>query len=273
MASHSPPRILVFGAHPDDAEVFAGGLIVRHCRQKAHVRIVSVTDGRSGHHQIPPDELKRTRRGEAETAGRLVGAEYITWDFHDGYLQPSLEVREAVIREMRDYQPDLVLTHRPNDYHPDHRAVGTVVQDASYLVTVPHVCPDRAALRRDAVVAYMCDLFTRPNRMRPDIALDISAEYDEVVRMAACHHSQFFEWLPYHDGVLDTVPGDAGERLKWLADRFAAMHTRRHEFFGEVLSGRGFDLQPNPKIEVYEISEYAGQMTEKSREMLFPGFL
>ena len=117
-------RVLVLGAHPDDAEVSAGGLVVRHCLAGSSVRIISVTDGRSGHHEIPPESLVDVRRQEARAAGQRVGAEYETWDFPDGALQPTLEVRSAIIREIRSFAPDLVLTHRTNDYHPDHRYTG-----------------------------------------------------------------------------------------------------------------------------------------------------
>lgn len=271
--SHSQPRILVLGAHPDDAEVFAGGLIVRHCQAGAKVRIVSVTDGRSGHHSIAPADLVDIRRKEAASAGERIGAEYLTWDFPDGSLEPTLAVRSRLIREIREFGPDLVLTHRPNDYHPDHRAVGTAVQDASYMVTVPHVCPDVVALRQDPVVAYMCDLFSRPAPMRADVLLDVSEEFDMFVQMAACHVSQFFEWLPYHDGILDTVPSTAHERHVWLCARLAEFHRARCTTFQDEIVARGVPLDLDLRLEVFEISEYAGSADAAAILRLFPGAL
>lgn len=271
MADSRSCRVLVLGAHPDDAEVFAGGLVVRHCRAGSQVKIISVTDGRSGHHIDPPERVVERRRAEARRSGERVGAEYETWDFHDGSLMPSLKVRTAIIEEIRRYQPDLVLTHRPNDYHPDHRAVGTAVQDASYMVTVPHVCPETGALRHDPVVAYMCDLFTRPNPMRPDVVLDISAEFDLVMQMAACHQSQFFEWLPYHDGILDEVPQSPAERLDWLSEWFMLRHRQRRVHFSQALRACGLDPDDELAIEVYEVSEYAGAAGPERLDQLFPG--
>lgn len=265
-------RVLVFGAHPDDAEIFAGGLLVRHCRAGSVVKIVSVTDGSSGHHQLPPDRLAMTRRNEAAAAGNRIGAEYVTWDFPDGRLEPNLAVREAIIREIRQFRPDVILTHRPHDYHPDHRAVGTAVQDASYLVTVPLICPEVPALRRDPVVAYMVDQFTRPNVLRPDIVLDIAPEFDLCVQMAACHASQFFEWLPYHDGILESVPEDENGRYDWLRNWLQDVHHRRHAFFTAQYADQ--EIFPAGKLmEVYEVSEYAGQLPQADREHLFPGAL
>ncbi len=266
-------RVLVLGAHPDDAEVFAGGLIVRLCRLGTEVKIVSVTDGRSGHHEVPPEELVAIRRAEARRAGERVGAEYEVWEFPDGSLEPSLKVRAAIIREIRAFAPDLVLTHRPQDYHPDHRAVGTAVQDASYLVTVPHVCSEVPALRRDPIVAYMCDLFTRPIPMQPDVLLDVSEEFDLMVQMAACHTSQFFEWLPYHDAVLDQVPRSLADRHTWLCERFRELQAQRREHFQSAIVARHQRLDESLALEVYEVSQYAGQADASRLAELFPGML
>jgi len=157
-----PLRLLILGAHPDDAEYHAGGLATLWRRRGDVVRMISLTDGRSGHFERPPEALAVMRRAEAAAAGRVIGATYETWDIPDGELMPTLEVRARVIREIRTFAPDLVLTHRTSDYHPDHRAVGQIVQDASYLVTVPNLlrdCPAagvhaaRRGARRDRAVA------------------------------------------------------------------------------------------------------------------------
>ncbi|MCA9132621.1 MAG: PIG-L family deacetylase [Planctomycetales bacterium] len=269
----SANRILVLGAHPDDAELSAGGLIVRHCRRGTRVRIVSVTDGRGGHHEISSEDLVPIRRREARAAGERVGADVDVWDFHDGALEPSLALRAAIIREIRTFAPDLVLTHRPNDYHPDHRAVGTAVQDASYMVTVPRVCPETPALRSDPVVAYMCDLFTRPNPLRPDVVLDVSSEFDLAAQMAACHESQFFQWLPYHDGILEQVPEADEERFEWFCGWLEEVHGRRRQHFQAALTARGLPLETKPKVEVYEVSEYAAKVDAARLAALFPDAL
>lgn len=270
MVDNAPSRILILGAHPDDAELFAGGFIVRHCRLGSTVKIISVTDGRSGHHEIPAEQLIGIRKREAAAAGERVGAEYLTWDFPDGSLEPDLKLRHAIIREIRRFEPDLVVTHRPIDYHPDHRAVGSAVQDASYLVTVPHVCDDVRPLRRDPVVGYMCDLFTRPNRLKSDVILDVRDEFDLAVQMAACHESQFFQWLPYHAGHLPQVPTTSAERFQWLKNKFAGLHAQRREHFQSDLISKHASLDSDLKIEVFEISEYAGELDSTNKQRLFP---
>jgi len=266
-----PLRLLILGAHPDDAEFHAGGLAALY-RQHGHdVKMVSVTDGAAGHHFRQADELRRIRRNEAAAAGDRIGAVYETWDYPDGQLQPTLELRHQVIRECRQFAPDLVLTHRPNDYHPDHRAVGQAVQDASYMVTVPLVCPDVPILRRDPVVAYMPDLFTRPYPMVPDVVLDITDLMDTITGMLACHASQVFEFLPFNQGIADQVPQDSAAQFQWLrqwygriieprADRY------RNELIHQYGSERGGKIA---YAEIFEVSEYASPLTAESRARLF----
>lgn len=264
------PRIMVFGAHPDDAEYHAGGLLWRQAARGATIRIVSVTNGAAGHHRMHPSSLAARRRAEARAVGQLLGADYVTWDWPDAQLEVTLPLREQIIREIRQFRPDLVLTHRPFDYHPDHRAVATAVQDACYLVTVPLVVPDTPHLERDAVVAYLCDLFTRPAAMRPDVVLDVTQEVDAIVELLSCHESQFFEFLPYNHH-LGEVPAEARERKRWLRECFRKMVAPRVERFREALRARfGKRADSIEVVEVYEISEYARQPAPGELEWLFP---
>ena len=233
----TPLRLLILGAHPDDAEYHAGGLATIYREHGHTVKMISVTDGRSGHHQYQPAELACVRRRESLAAAAVIGATYDVWEYPDGMLQPALEVRERIIREIRSFNPDLVLTHRPNDYHPDHRAVGQVVQDASYMVTVPLVAPDVPALSRDPVVAYMPDLFTRPYPFVPDVAIDIAEQMDTVVAMLACHQSQVFEFLPFNQRIADQVPQDETDRRRWLRHWYGNIIRPRADRFRAPWSG------------------------------------
>jgi LmbE family N-acetylglucosaminyl deacetylase len=210
-------RLLILGAHPDDGECHAGGLASIY-RQLGHVvKMVSVADGSAGHHIHQPRELAEIRRREAEAAADVIGAVSSVWsDFHDGRFLATLELRYRIIQELRSFRPELVLTHRTNDYHADHRAVGQAVQDAAYLVRVPPVVPETPALQRDPVIAFMPDLFTKPNPLTADVVMDISNQVDTILSMLACHRSQMFEWLPWSEGVLDQVPDDKDQRMAWM---------------------------------------------------------
>ena len=269
--SPSPLRLLILGAHPDDGEFHAGGLATRYCQAGHTVKIISVTDGRAGHHLMQPNQLAEVRRREAAAAGALIGAEYQTWDYPDGQLQPTLKVRERIIREVREFNPDLLVTHRPCDYHPDHRAVGQLVQDASYMVTVPLVCPETPILKRDPVVAYMPDLFTRPYPLVGDIVVDISDQINIIVQMLACHASQVFEFLPFNQGIADDVPTDPAARIEWLRYWYTQIIRPRSDRFREILvqqygSQRGAEIE---LVEAFEISEYATPLDADLRRRLF----
>jgi LmbE family N-acetylglucosaminyl deacetylase len=235
--------------------------------------MVSMTNGQAGHFRRPPEQLAPMRRDEAAAAGRVIGAEYVTWDIPDGQLVADVDTRHRVIREIRCFAPDLLLTHRPNDYHPDHRAAGQLVQDASYLVTVPNVLRDTPALFQDPVVAYLPDLFTRPYPMTADIVLDITDHVDTIVAMLACQRSQVFEWLPYEEGILDQVPEDEQEKLSWLRGWYRKHVLPRADRFRDDLIA-AFGPERGSRIdfcEAYEISEYAAAADLSRRQQLFPG--
>lgn len=256
-------KILVLGAHPDDAEFFAGGFLARHAKAGSEIRILSVTNGQSGHQSIPSSELIAIRRQEAANSGAVIGATYLTGEFPDGSLQATLELREFIIREIRSFAPDLVLTHRPFDYHPDHRAVGQAVQDASYMVLVPKVVPDVPTPEREPIVAYMNDLFTTPCPFRADVVLDVSQELDTIIEMMASHRSQFFDWMLWIDRSKEVVPTDPKEQLGWLRQWFLDRMSSRVDRFW---NGQG---ERPEMVEAFEVSEYAGQPTAEKRKQLF----
>ncbi len=266
------PRILVFGAHPDDAEFHVGGLLSLYRELDFVVKIISVTNGAAGHHTIAGDVLARRRLAEAHAASALLGSVFEAWEYPDGQLEPTLDLRTQVIREIRTFKPDLVLTHRPYDYHPDHRAVGQLVQDASYMVTVPLIVPDTPIVSHDPVVAYMPDLFTRPNPLRADVVIDVTAQMDHIVQVLACHASQVFEWLPFNQGVLDQVPQDDAARLSWLRTWVGALkrpYTARYQ--EPILEVYGQEREAAiTYVEVLEISEYAAPLDPGDKQRLFP---
>lgn len=267
-----PLRLLILGAHPDDAEYHAGGLAAIYRRLGHDVKMVSVTNGDAGHYQLRGQVLATTRRAEAHASGDVIDAPYKVWDFHDGKLEPTFDVREQIIREIRTYKPDLVLTHRPNDYHPDHRAVGQAVQDASYLVTVPPIVPDAPALMKDPVVAYLNDLFTKPTPMEPHVVLDVTGELDTIVQMLACHRSQVFDWLPYNEGVLDQVPDDDDAKFAWLRDWYIdKIKPFAERYRDAIIATYGQERgQAIEHVHVFEVSEYAAPLDDAARRRLFP---
>ena len=266
LMSNEPCRVLVFGAHPDDAEFFAGGLIYSHTKQGSVVRLVSVTNGQSGHHELSSDALVLRRREEAARAAAVLGCEVSVWDYPDGYLTASLAVRESIIREIREFSPDLVLTHRPWDYHPDHRAVGQAVQDASYMVMVPKIVPGTRVPVREPVVASMVDLFTKPVAFQADFVLDATPYLDGIISMLSEHRSQFAEWLPWIGKLDSQVSVESPQWVEWLKGWYLDRGGGRAVRYWKSHWGE------RPKlVEAFEISEYAGRLSHVAQQRLFPG--
>src|SRR5216117_626455 len=217
LAQNQPVRVIAFGAHPDDCDLGAGGLAAKYAAHGDKVKFVSITNGDAGHQSMSGEALAKRRRAEAMEAGRRIGIEYEVLDNHDGKLQATLEVREQVIREIRQWKADVVIAPRPNDYHPDHRYTGVLVQDASYMVIVPNLVTASLPLARNPLFLYYSDRFTRPQPFRADIVVSIDDVFDKKVNMLDAHVSQFYEVLAYVSGKMEQVPKDPAERKKWLA--------------------------------------------------------
>jgi LmbE family N-acetylglucosaminyl deacetylase len=269
-AREEPLRIIAFGAHPDDCDQRVGGTAARWAALGHAVKFVSVTNGDAGHQTEGGGALARRRRQEAAEAGRRFGiAEYETLDNHDGELLPTIAVREQVIRRIREWRADIVLGPRPNDYHPDHRYTGVLLQDAAYMVVVPNICPDTPPLRKNPVFLYFQDGFQRPNPFRPDVAVSIDDVFDRKVRALDAHVSQMYEWLPWVAGDLDQVPTAPAARLEFLRARIAA--TPIADAVREALRKRyGAAGDAVRSAEAFELCEYGRRASPEELDRLFP---
>jgi LmbE family N-acetylglucosaminyl deacetylase len=271
-AADAPLRIIVFGAHPDDCDLDAGGSAILWAQKGHAVKFVSLTNGDAGHQSEGGGALAKRRRLEAQEAGRRFGiAEYEVLDNHDGELEPTLEVRREVIRRIRSWNADLVIAPRPNDYHPDHRNTGLVVQDTAYMVVVPNVAPDTPPLRRNPVYMYSQDHFQRPNPFRPDVVVAIDSVIDKKIQAIDAHVSQFYEWLPWVDGALDTVPKEPAARLAWL-QQWRSFRPLNDDVKAALRKWYGPKADAVKDAEAFEICEYGRRPTEADLRRLFPFF-
>ena len=262
-------HVIAFGAHPDDCDIRAAGTAAQFAKMGHAVKFVSITNGDAGHQEIHGPALAKRRLAEAKESARRLGIEYDVLDNHDGKLLPTLEVREQVIRKIREWNADLVLAPRPNDYHPDHRYTGVLVQDAAYMVVVPSLVPGAPALRKNPVFMYYEDRFQRPNPFRPDVAVALDDVIDQKIDALDAHVSQFYEWLPWVDGRLAEVPKDAAARKAWLKN------TRTGPISPEVRAALvkwyGNDKgRAAQYYEAFEICEYGAQPSEERIRQLFP---
>jgi LmbE family N-acetylglucosaminyl deacetylase len=266
-------RIIAFGAHPDDCELKAGGAAAKWAAQGHHVKFVSTTNGDIGHWKSAGGPLALRRKSEVEKAARLLGIETQVLDIHDGELEPTLENRRTITRLIRQWHADIVLAHRPNDYHPDHRYTGVLVQDAAYMVTVPFFCPDVPYLEKNPAFLYYSDRFDRPNPFRADVMVDIDNVIDRKLDALDSLESQFYEGGA--NGSPALIPTDAAgreERLKTVRQRFAegARSTAR-KYRAKLVEQYGKDRGDKVQhAEAFELCEYGSQPRASELRKLFP---
>lgn len=254
-------NILAIGAHPDDCDSKFGGTAIKFAQLGHNVKFVSLCNGNKGHYKIGPTELAEIRKGESMEAARRFGiAEYEVLHYSDCELLPDLEARRAVITQIREWEADIVISHRPNDYMSDHRYTGELVQDAAYNVIVPHELPLVPALKHNPVFLYFQDRFKKPAPFSPDIVVDISDVVEKKIYAMSAHESQYFDWLPWTNGELDEVPEGEEQRQRWLLKK----RGNSPGFNVDGASGKPMYR------EEFEICEYGKQPSAEELQQLFP---
>jgi LmbE family N-acetylglucosaminyl deacetylase len=266
-------RIICFGAHPDDCELQAGGTAALWAARGHKVKFVSVTNGDIGHWREAGGPLARRRKAEVEQADKLLGVTTEVLDIHDGELLPTLENRRILTRLIREWRADLVLSHRPNDYHPDHRYTGVLVQDAAYMVTVPHFCPDSPILTKNPVFMYFPDRFQKPNPFKPDVAVDIGAVMDKKLDALGVMVSQFAEGGA--NGSAELFPDDPVKQKKRHQEVRESMARRNRaladRFRKDLADWYGKDKSAKIQFaEAFELCEYGQQPDKDELKRLFP---
>jgi N-acetylglucosamine malate deacetylase 1 len=267
-------RIIVFGAHPDDCELSTGGTAARWAKAGYKVKFVSVTNGDIGHHQIAGAPLARRRTAEVKRCAEILGIETEVLDNHDGELMPTLENRRTITRKIRDWHADVVISPRPNDYHPDHRYTAILVQDAAFMVIVPSFCPDTPALRKNPVFLYCPDGFKKPTPFTPDVVVPIDPVIDQKVACIDALESQFYEWNPWLFGYLGDVPSGKSERLAWTRKRAEGQYASiAQRFRPKLVELLGQEKASAVKYaEAFEICEYGSHPSHAELMKIFPFF-
>ena len=270
-------RIIVFGAHPDDAEYKAGGTGAKWARLGHHVKLVSVTNGDIGHWQMAGGPLAQRRAAEAKAAAKVLGVTSEVLDIHDGELLPTLEYRKLITKVIREWKADIVIAHRPWDYHPDHRYVGVLVQDAAFMVTVPFFCPDIPPLKKNPIFLYSSDGFRKPYPFNPDVAVSLDDAFDTKVDAIHELPSQAYEGgANGSEEHVSNVPPerDAAARKAWLKARWSNRQSAEANQARDVLI-RLYGEERGKAVkyaETFEICEYGSRPNAEELKRLFPFF-
>lgn len=269
-------RIIVFGAHPDDAEYKTGGTAVKWARQGHHVKLVSVTNGDIGHWREAGGPLAMRRAAESAACAKKLGVTSQVLDIHDGELMPTLENRKLLTRIIREWRADIVIAHRPWDYHPDHRYVGVLVQDAAFMVTVPFICPDVPPLEKNPVFLYSSDGFQKPYPFTPDIAVALDDAFEQ--KLDGLHEltSQAYEGgaSGSADYVEKQVPPASDEvaRRAWLKRRWGARQGSEADRYRALLI-EWYGPEKGKAVryaETFEVCEYGRRPSRDELRKLFP---
>ena len=270
-------NIICFGAHPDDAEYKSGGAAALWAKAGHRVKLVSVTNGDIGHWAMAGGPLAKRRTAESALVAKRLGVTSQVLDIHDGELEPTLENRKTITRLIREWNADIVISHRPWDYHPDHRYVGVLVQDAAYMVQVPHFCPDTPPLKSNPLFLYSSDRFRKPYPFQADIAVAIDGVIEQKIDALMALESQTFEGgaLGSKEQMDAAPPANLPElRRKWLRDRWVGRSTSEADLFRGALQ-KWYGEEKAKQIryaEAFEICEYGRQPKPDEIRKLFPFF-
>ena len=269
-------RIIAFGAHPDDPEFQMGGCAIKWAKLGHKVKLVSCTNGDIGHWGMSGGELAQRRTAEVIEAAKRMGTEVEVLDIHDGELLPTLENRKTIVRLIREWDADLVFSHRPYDYHPDHRNVGLLVQDAAFMVMVPYFCPDTPRLTKNPAFFFFPDNFTKPYPFTPTLAVSIDDVFEEKVNALDALESQVYEGgaLGSPDTRRKRFRDEPVRRLNFLKKSWSNRHGRiadKHrdtlvEWYGEE---KGNAIE---HAEAFELCEYGSKPSKDQLKKLFPFF-
>lgn len=269
-------RIIAFGAHPDDCEIQVGGTAALWAKEGHHVLFVSVTNGDIGHWREAGGPLAKRRKAEVDKAHEILGIQGVVLDIHDGELEPTLENRRTLTRLIRHWNADIVMGHRPNDYHPDHRYTGVLMQDAAYMVTVPFFCPDVPEMKKNPVFLFYTDRFQKPNASEADVVINIDPVMEKKLDALGVMISQFAEGGANGDASLypENDPAKRRVRDRQVRENFSRRNQSIAARFNEALQQwyPGDAAAQVQHAEAFEVCEYGSQPDRAELKRLFPFF-
>jgi LmbE family N-acetylglucosaminyl deacetylase len=263
-------NVVMVGAHPDDCEYAAGAVTVCY-RQLGHkVIYLSMTNGDAGHHSLSRDDLKRTRYEETRKVAEYLDVEYEVMDIHDGGLEPTLENRYKLIRILRKYQPDIIITHPLNDYHPDHRYTAQLVSDTAYMLKVPLCVPDAPAMRKETVYCHFS--YEPQDNSKATVIVPIDKYIDKKVEAFHQNTSQVYEWIPWIENISDPIPSDEKSRLAFLKKWWSPEWSKAAENYRQKLALHlGSKAAGRIKyVEAFAASPYGYPLTVDNAAQYFP---
>ena len=267
-----PLRVIAFGAHPDDAELKASGVAALWAAAGHKVKFVAMTNGDVGHFESAGGPLAKRRKAEVAECAKILGIETQVLDIHDGELMPSLENRRTMSRLIRDWQADIVMGHRPYDYHPDHRYTGVLMDDSAVVVVAPFFVPDTTPVARNPVFLYYLDNFQDPKPFTPSVVVGIDAVAEKKWQCVGAMPSQFGDKDSWQGRTIPNVPQGDRERAAFLLDivkkrNIAVADQYRDRLVALYGEERGRKIQ---YAEAFQLGQYGRQAAPDELKAMFP---
>jgi len=270
--ANRPLRIIALGAHPDDAELKFAGTATLFAAQGAKVKLVALTNGDVGHFAQAGGPLAQRRKAEVEACHAKLGVETAVLDIHDGELMPDLETRKKVANLIREWQADIVLSHRPWDYHPDHRAVGQLAEDTAIVVAAPFFAPYTPPTPRNPIYLFYSDNFLKPYPFDPIIAVGIDDVAQKKFDCISALPSQFGDADSWQARTRPNIPtDDAGRKaalINLVKDSNAAVADKYRDLLVKLYGAqKGRTIK---YAEAFELNQYGSAATVDDLKKLFP---
>lgn len=267
-------RIIALGAHPDDAELKFAGTAALFAAQGHKVKLVALTNGDVGHFSQAGGPLAQRRKAEVEACHKQLGVDTEVFDIHDGELMPDLETRKKLANVIREWQADIVLSHRPWDYHPDHRAVGKLAEDTAVVVAAPYFAPYTPPTKGNPIYMFYSDPFKKPYPFDPIIAVGIDDVAQKKWDCISALPSQFGDADSWQARYGRNVPADEAGRKAYLLDIVKQRNANEANQYRDLLV-KLYGEQKGRAIkyaETFELNQYGANATVDQLKEMFPTF-
>lgn len=272
LTAQRPLNIIVFGAHPDDAELQAAGVAAMWAAKGHRVKFVSATNGDIGHFSQAGGPLAQRRYKEVQECARILGITTDVLDIHDGELVPDLETRRTFARKIREWQADIVIGHRPYDYHPDHRNVGVLLNDTAIVVQAPFFVPDTPATPRNPIYLNSADGFDVPKTFVPNVVVDIDAVAEKKFQCVAAMPSQFGDADSWQGRTLPNMPQDEAGRKAYIVETVKGwLAAGANQYRAQLIARYGQERGSKVKYaEAFQLNQYGRQVKSEELGTLLP---
>lgn len=261
--AQEPLRVMVIFAHPDEGEIYAGGVTALYTKLGHDVKFMSLTNGDAGHYEMKPEDLAKRRYKEGMKAKEILGlSAYEILDYHDGVLKNTEEIREKVTESIEAWNADIVFTFYPaKGGHNDNMNAGWIVREAS----------EQLNQAKMPVFIYMRDFHTVNFSYIPDIAIDIDEVWETKLASCGAHESQVIEANPKAEGVLDEVLKSKEKQAEFLFHNTIPFSIVRPDNLMALQKWYGAEIAKEVTfVEEFEIAEFGRQPTDKEVFELFP---